>query len=84
MLTQHAAAKKANKPVILEEFGLAGEKNKTDFYPEWVQAALDSHTAGIMPWQFGALGLTESGGNRIIKYADALVNGVSETREIDY
>lgn len=31
-----------------------------------------------MPWQFGALGLTESGGNRVIKYADALINGVSE------
>ncbi len=30
-----------------------------------------------MPWQFGQLGLTESGGNRPIKYADALVNGVS-------
>lgn len=30
----------------------------------------------IMPWQFGALGLTEDGGNRIIKYADAILNGV--------
>ena len=30
-----------------------------------------------MPWQFGALGLTEQGGNRIIKYADALNHGVS-------
>lgn len=30
-----------------------------------------------MPWQFGQLGLTEAGGNRLIKYADALVNGVS-------
>lgn len=29
-----------------------------------------------MPWQFGALDLTESGGNRLIKYADALINGV--------
>lgn len=29
-----------------------------------------------MPWQFGQLGLTEDGGNRLIKYADALVNGV--------
>ncbi len=31
----------------------------------------------IMPWQFGKLGLTESGGNRLIKYADALIDGVS-------
>lgn len=31
----------------------------------------------IMPWQFGQLGLTESKGNRLIKYADALINGVS-------
>lgn len=30
-----------------------------------------------MPWQFGALHLTESGGNRILKYADALIDGVS-------
>lgn len=30
-----------------------------------------------MPWQFGQLGLTESGGNRLIKYADAILNGVS-------
>jgi mannan endo-1,4-beta-mannosidase len=30
-----------------------------------------------MPWQFGQLGLTEDGGNRAIKYADALINGAS-------
>lgn len=29
-----------------------------------------------MPWQFGAVGLTENGGNRVIKYADALIDGV--------
>lgn len=29
-----------------------------------------------MPWQFGMLGLTEDNGNRPIKYADALINGV--------
>ena len=33
----------------------------------------------IMPWQFGQLGLTESGGNRLIKYADALINGVRQS-----
>lgn len=30
-----------------------------------------------MPWQFGELGLTEDGGNRVIKYADAINDGVS-------
>lgn len=30
----------------------------------------------IMPWQFGQLGLTEDGGNKIFKYADALIDGV--------
>ena len=30
-----------------------------------------------MPWQFGAFHLTEDNGNRIIKYADALIDGVS-------
>jgi hypothetical protein len=29
-----------------------------------------------MPWQWGELGLTESHGNRIIKYADAILEGV--------
>ena len=33
----------------------------------------------IMPWQFGALNLTEFGGNRIIKYTDALIDGVSRS-----
>ena len=30
-----------------------------------------------MTWQYGQLGLTESGGNRLIKYADAIINGAS-------
>ncbi len=29
-----------------------------------------------MPWQFGVNGLKESGGNRLIKYAYALIDGV--------
>jgi mannan endo-1,4-beta-mannosidase len=29
-----------------------------------------------MPWQFGQLGLTEDGGNKIFKYEDALIDGV--------
>ncbi|KAF9460821.1 glycoside hydrolase [Collybia nuda] len=70
------AAKRVGKPVILEEFGVTGLENKTDIYPAWVDSAL-STGHGIMPWQFGALGLTENGGNRVIKYADALINGAS-------
>ncbi|KAF5377589.1 hypothetical protein D9615_005332 [Tricholomella constricta] len=70
------AAKKAGKPVILEEFGVSGLANKTDIYPAWVDLALASDHA-IMPWQFGMTGLKENGGNRLIKYADALIDGVS-------
>ncbi|KAI0800896.1 glycoside hydrolase [Fomes fomentarius] len=76
-ISQHAnAAKKAGKPVILEEFGVSGIQNKTDFYPNWVQHALDTRH-GIMPWQWGQLGLTENNGNRLIKYADAIIDGAS-------
>ncbi|KAF4606777.1 hypothetical protein EYR38_000832 [Pleurotus pulmonarius] len=76
-IDHHAkAAKKIGKPLILEEFGTSGFENKTDIYPTWVKRALDTQH-GIMPWQFGKLGLTESGGNRLIKYADALIDGAS-------
>ncbi|KAF9532003.1 glycoside hydrolase superfamily [Crepidotus variabilis] len=71
------AAAKAGKPVILEEFGVSGLQNKTDIYPAWVDLALKTKHAGILPWQFGQLGLKESGGNRVIKYADLLVDGAS-------
>ncbi|KAI0652244.1 glycoside hydrolase [Trametes meyenii] len=70
------SANRANKPVVLEEFGVSGLQNKTEIYPKWVQRALDTHHA-VMPWQFGELGLTEDGGNRIIKYADAINHGAS-------
>jgi mannan endo-1,4-beta-mannosidase len=69
------AAKKIGKPVIIEEFGLNGIQNKTTIYPKWVKAALDTGIGGIMPWQWGQLGLTE--GNRNIKYADDIWQGVS-------
>ena len=36
----------------------------------------DSLAFRIMPWQFGQLNLTEDGGNKIFKYADALIDGV--------
>ncbi|KAH9482260.1 putative mannan endo-1,4-beta-mannosidase A [Psilocybe cubensis] len=71
-----SAAKKANKPVILEEFGLIGIHNKSTIYPTWVDLALKTEH-GIMPWQFGMLGLKENNGNRLIKYADALIDGAS-------
>ncbi|KAF7320427.1 Glycoside hydrolase family 5 protein [Mycena kentingensis (nom. inval.)] len=84
------AAKKAGKPLVLEEFGVVPIANQSITYPLWVQHALDTKHAivrgllnlhrridRIMPWQFGALGLSESGGNRLIKYADALIDGAS-------
>jgi len=74
-ITNHSiAAKQANKPLVLEEFGVT---NKSVIYPGWVQRALETKHAGIEPWQFGALGLTEDGGNRVIKYSDQLLNGAS-------
>ncbi|KAG5734642.1 Mannan endo-1,4-beta-mannosidase F [Termitomyces sp. T112] len=76
ILDHASAAKKANKPVILEEFGVTGLANKTEIYPSWIELALSEDQA-ILPWQFGALGLTENGGNKIFKYADALINGAS-------
>ncbi|KAF9471732.1 glycoside hydrolase [Pholiota conissans] len=71
------AAKKANKPVLLEEFGVTGLQNKTEIYSVWVDLALKTKHAGIFPWQFGMLGLKEDGGNRLIKYADAIIDGAS-------
>ncbi|KAK7694836.1 hypothetical protein QCA50_002024 [Cerrena zonata] len=45
-IDDHAiSAKKANKPVILEEFGVGGLDNKTNIYPSWVQRALDTKHA---------------------------------------
>jgi len=71
------AAKRNGKPLVVEEFAVGGLDNQTTIYKEWVDFALSSGHAGIMPWQFGQLGLTEDGGNRLIKYADMLVNGAS-------
>ncbi|KAG2023407.1 CEL4b mannanase [Coprinopsis cinerea AmutBmut pab1-1] len=45
-IRQHAeSAKKANKPVVLEEFGTWGLQNKTEIYPRWVKTALDTDHA---------------------------------------
>jgi len=71
------AAKSIGKPLVLEEFGLTGLDNKSTIYKQWVDFALESGHSGVMPWQFGQLGLTEDGGNRVIKYSDMLVNGAS-------
>ncbi|KAJ6610091.1 glycoside hydrolase [Mycena sp. CBHHK59/15] len=71
------AAQIANKPLVLEEFGVTGLANKSEIYPTWVGHALHTKHGGIMPWQFGMLGLKEDGGNRLIKYADALIDGAS-------
>ncbi|OBZ80006.1 putative mannan endo-1,4-beta-mannosidase A [Grifola frondosa] len=88
-INQHInAANRAEKPLILEEFGVSGLDNKSSIYPTWVQHALDtkhafrmalinSTSSSIMPWQFGELGLTESGGNRLIKYSDQIFRGAS-------
>ncbi|KAJ7597118.1 glycoside hydrolase [Mycena floridula] len=71
------AAQKAQKPVVLEEFGVTGIANKTKIYASWVQRSLDNVRNRIMPWQFGMLGLKEDGGNRLLKYADVLLQGAS-------
>jgi mannan endo-1,4-beta-mannosidase len=52
-------------------------ENQTTIYTSWVQYGLNTSHAGIMPWQFGALDLTEDGGNRVIEYTDAIINGAS-------
>ncbi|KAG6888688.1 hypothetical protein C0995_006678 [Termitomyces sp. Mi166 len=75
-----AAAKKANKPVILEEFGVIGLMGKTLFLLTQFVDDGELIILSILPWQFGALGLTENGGIKIFKYADALINGVWELR----
>ncbi|TEB34981.1 glycoside hydrolase [Coprinellus micaceus] len=76
-IKDHAeSAKKANKPVILEEFGVMGLQNKTEIYPKWVQTALDTDHS-ILPWQFGMLGLKEKDGQRYFKYEDRLIDGAS-------
>ncbi|KAK0506163.1 glycoside hydrolase [Armillaria luteobubalina] len=75
-ISEHSdAARKAGKPLVLEEFGATGIVNKTSIYPAWVDLALKTGHSGIMPWQWGQLGLTE--GNRVIKYADEILDGAS-------
>ncbi|KAH9950478.1 glycoside hydrolase superfamily [Amylocystis lapponica] len=69
-------ANDVGKPLLVEEFGVTGLENKTTIYPVWVGFGIGSGHA-IQPWQFGMLNLTEDGGNRILKYTDALVNGAS-------
>jgi len=72
------------KPLLIEEFGVTGLDNKTSIYPVWVGYALATGHAGIEPWQFGMLNLTEDGGNRIIKYTDAIYEGASPNDGFTY
>ncbi|KAK0465093.1 glycoside hydrolase [Desarmillaria tabescens] len=75
-ISEHSnVARKVGKPLVLEEFGISGVDNKTNIYPAWVDLALETGHSGIMPWQWGQLGLTE--GNRVIKYADEILDGAS-------
>ncbi|KZO91365.1 glycoside hydrolase family 5 protein [Calocera viscosa TUFC12733] len=77
-IQQHATAAHAvGKPIIIEEFGSPENANKTAWYPTWVETAVNTKHAGIMPWQFGQLGLTEDGGYRTIKYTDQIFRGAS-------
>ncbi|KAJ9093458.1 hypothetical protein QFC19_008317 [Naganishia cerealis] len=69
-----ASGKQFQKPVVLEEFGTEGYGNKTSIYPEWFQTALDGDIAGIMPWQWGQLGLSK---DQVIRYGDAIIGGAS-------
>jgi hypothetical protein len=46
MIDRVLATKKANKPLIIEEFGMEGLSNKTAIYPTWVQRLLDTQHAG--------------------------------------
>lgn len=42
----------------------------------WKDGTTSNESCSILPWQFGFLGLKENGGNRFIKYADEIINGV--------
>lgn len=54
-------------------YGLAG---KSSFYMTLCYCA-HTYFSRIQPWQFGELGLTEDGGNRLIQYTDQIYEGVS-------
>lgn len=59
ILDHIAVQKSANKPVVLEEFGMS--KNKTGIYPIWFNTALQGKLGAIMPWQWGSMGLPSGG-----------------------
>ncbi|KDQ63662.1 glycoside hydrolase family 5 protein [Jaapia argillacea MUCL 33604] len=70
-----STAMMVGKPLIIEEFGALGLTNKTSIYPVWVQEALNTYHASIMPWQWGQLNLTEP--THILKYADEILDGAT-------
>ncbi|KAJ7859651.1 glycoside hydrolase [Mycena olivaceomarginata] len=52
-ITDHATVMKAaNKPAILEEFGLTGTRNTT--YADWYSAVLSTGITGDLIWQAGS------------------------------
>ncbi|PVF99913.1 glycoside hydrolase [Serendipita vermifera] len=73
-IQQHADGKYTTSTGAVTHRLQRPKRDKLKFYPGWVKKALDTYH-GIMPWQYGQLGLTENGGNRLIKYADAIIDG---------
>ncbi len=52
-ITKHAESQKsANKPVIIEEYGVTSDK--TTVYTTWLQAVIDSGLSGELYWQAGS------------------------------
>ena len=55
-IQQHIdSQKQANKPVVMEEFGVTGYGNQTSIYPGWFHLAEQGGLGGIMPWSLGGL-----------------------------
>ncbi|EUC64250.1 mannan endo-1,4-beta-mannosidase [Rhizoctonia solani AG-3 Rhs1AP] len=54
-IRDHAASQKAaNKPVILEEFGVTEQYGRVNIYPTWWKEMVSSGLAGDLIWQAGS------------------------------
>ncbi|QRW21488.1 Cellulase (glycosyl hydrolase family 5 protein) [Rhizoctonia solani] len=54
-IRDHAASQKAaNKPVILEEFGVTEQYGRLNIYPVWWKEIISSGLAGDLIWQAGS------------------------------
>ncbi|CAE6434035.1 unnamed protein product [Rhizoctonia solani] len=54
-IRDHAASQKAaNKPVILEEFGVTEQYGRVNIYPTWWKEIISSGLAGDLIWQAGS------------------------------